>query len=214
VTEASKETVILVHGLWMRGFALSALARRIAHAGYEVERFDYLSLAHGPEAAARKLRQRMRTLGGTVHVIGHSLGGLVALEAVRDSRGLPPGRVVCLGSPLCGSESARRLANWSGLSVLLGRSTDLLCRGLAPWNGAREAGVIAGRVPLGLGVILNGLAEPHDGTVAVWETELPGVAAHTVVPATHTGLAFSDEVAQLAIRFLRTGAFELASAAA
>jgi pimeloyl-ACP methyl ester carboxylesterase len=208
------ESVVLVHGLWMRGFALAALARRLQHAGFAVERFDYLSLAHGPEVAARKLRQRLRQLPGTVHAIGHSLGGLVALEAVRDASGLPPGRVVCLGSPLCGSESARRLAHWSGLNVLLGRSTDLLCRGLAPWNGAREVGVIAGRVPVGLGVILNGLAEPHDGTVAVWETELPGVRAHTTVPATHTGLAFSDEVAQLAIRFLRTGAFAPASAAA
>jgi pimeloyl-ACP methyl ester carboxylesterase len=209
-----KETVILVHGLWMRGFALTALARRIAHAGYAVERFDYLSLAHGPEAAARKLRQRIRTLGGTVHVIGHSLGGLVALEAVRGAQGLPPGRVVCLGSPLCGSESARRLAHWSGLHLLLGRSTELLCSGVKAWSGPRQVGVIAGRVPVGLGVILQGLVEPHDGTVAVWETELPGVTAHVVVPATHTGLAFSDDVAQLAIGFLRTGAFAPASAAA
>ena len=209
-----KETVILVHGLWMRGFALAALARRIAQAGYDVERFDYLSLAHGPEAAARKLRQRVRTLGGTVHVIGHSLGGLVALEAVRGTDGLPPGRVVCLGSPLCGSESARRLAHWSGLHVLLGRSTELLCRGLKAWSGPREVGAIAGRVPVGLGLILQGLVEPHDGTVAVWETQLPGITAHAVVPATHTGLAFSDEVAQLAVRFLRTGAFAPASAAA
>jgi len=62
-------------------------------------------------------------------------------------------------------------------------------------------------VPLGLGVLLQGLSEPHDGTVAVWETELPGINAHTVVPATHTGLAFSDDVAQLAVRVLREGRF-------
>jgi alpha-beta hydrolase superfamily lysophospholipase len=208
------DTVILVHGLWMRGFALTALARRMSHAGFKVETYDYLSLAHGPEAAARKLRMRMRELAGTVHLVGHSLGGLVALEAVRDARELPPGRVVCLGSPLCGSESARRLAHVGGLQWLLGRSTELLCSGVKPWAGAREVGVIAGRVPLGLGVILHGLVEPHDGTVAVWETQLPGITAHTVVPATHTGLAFSEEVAQLAIRFLGTGAFAQASAAA
>ena len=208
------DTVILVHGLWMRGFALGALARRMSHAGFQVETYDYLSLAHGPEAAARKLRMRMRALTGTVHLVGHSLGGLIALEAVRDAAELPPGRVVCLGSPLCGSESARRLAHWSALHWLLGRSTDLLCRGVEAWNGAREVGVIAGRFPVGLGVILQGLAEPHDGTVAVWETELPGIDAHTVVPATHTGLAFSDDVAQLAIRFLRTGSFQPLSAAA
>jgi len=198
----------------MRGFALSALARRLAHAGYAVERFDYESLAHGAEAAARTLRQRIRASSGTVHVIGHSLGGLVALEAVRDASGLPPGRVVCLGSPLRGSEAARQLAHWGGLNVLLGRSTGLLCRGLDAWNGARQVGVIAGRVPVGLGMILQGLREPHDGTVAVRETELAGIDAHAVVPATHTGLAFSDEVAQLAIRFLRAGAFAPASAAA
>jgi pimeloyl-ACP methyl ester carboxylesterase len=198
----------------MRGFALAALARRIERAGFEVETFDYLSLHHGPEAAARKLRSTLRAHKGTVHVIGHSLGGLVALEALRDPAGLPAGRVVCLGSPLCGSESARRLAHWSGIHWLLGKSADLLCRGLAPWTGTREIGVLAGRVPVGLGLILDALTEPHDGTVSVWETMLPGIQAHKVVPATHTGLVFSEDVAQLAIRFLRAGSFELEKAAA
>ena len=37
--------VILLHGLWMRGFALAMLHRRLLEAGFLVQRFDYLSVA-------------------------------------------------------------------------------------------------------------------------------------------------------------------------
>jgi len=36
---------------------------RLLEGRFKVETYDYLSLAHGPEAAARKLRMRMRELG-------------------------------------------------------------------------------------------------------------------------------------------------------
>jgi alpha-beta hydrolase superfamily lysophospholipase len=198
--------VILIHGLWMRAFSLGLLRKRLVADGFAVDTFDYASVAGGPEPAIAQLRERLRAAPTiTTHLVGHSLGGLVALEALRNVADLPHGRVVCLGSPLRGSRAAQRLSAWPGGTWLVGRSLDLLRRGIADWDGSREVGVIAGRVPFGLGVLVDGLAHPHDGTVAVAETELPGIAAHTVVAATHTGLVFSDEVAQLTGHFLRHG---------
>jgi hypothetical protein len=49
--------------------------------------------------------------------------------------------------------------------------------------------------------------EEHDGTVAVAETQLDGLADHVVVPASHSGLLFSEEVARQAAAFLREGRF-------
>ncbi len=205
------EHVILLHGLWMRGFALSMLHRRLIEAGFRVHRFDYLSVAATQQRILDRLQARMTGLAAeadAVHLVGHSLGGLLALRACLGSD-LPPGRIVCLGSPLKGSAAARGFAAWGrGGEVLLGHNRELLEQGFEHWEGSREVGMIAGRMPLGLGAMLGRFAGEHDGTVAVEETRLDGLSAHCVVEANHTGLLFSAEVAQRVARFLRQGRFE------
>ncbi len=206
------EQVVLVHGLWMRGFALTALGRRLRAEGFEVSIFDYTSVSGGPAPAIERLGRRLaETAAERLHVIGHSLGGLIALETLRQHVPEHFGRLVCLGSPLRGSRAAQRLALWPGGRALIGRSFELLRDGVAPWTGACEVGMVAGRLPIGIGLLADGLGKPNDGTVAVAETQLDGLAAHMIVPATHTGLVFSDEVARLAVRFLRHGDFAVAA---
>ncbi len=204
--------VILLHGLWMRGFALVMLHRRLIEAGLRVHRFDYLSVAATQQRILGRLQARMLGLAGEaeqVHLVGHSLGGLLALRACAEPVGLPPGRIVCLGSPLKGSASARRFAGMGRAGeALLGHNRELLQQGFECWEGARAVGMIAGRMPLGLGTVLGPFEGEHDGTVAVAETRLPGLADHLVVEANHTGLLFSQEAAQQTARFLRQGCFE------
>lgn len=207
----SPEHVILLHGLWMRRIVLAPLRGRLREAGFRAVSFDYQSTSHSPGEVMLRLRQHMQALAGTVHVVAHSLGGLLALQACRDERGLPPGRMVCLGSPLCGSAGARGLARW-GASWLLGESRDMLEGGVPPWRGKREIGVIAGTTPIGLGSLSEGLGAQHDGSVAVAETRLEGIADHCVVEANHTGLLFSTEAAEQVIAFLREGHFTAARA--
>jgi hypothetical protein len=67
-------------------------------------------------------------------------------------------------------------------------------------------------MPIGLGRVLGQFDGEHDGTVAVAETELPGIAGHCVVEANHTGLLFSVEAGRLVAGFLRDGRFERATA--
>jgi hypothetical protein len=43
--------------------------------------------------------------------------------------------------------------------------------------------------------------------VSVAETELPGLTDHCIVPATHTGLLFSQDAAEQTIAFLRGARF-------
>jgi len=205
------EHVILLHGLWMRGFALAMLHRRLIEAGFRVHRFDYLSVAATQQSILDRLRARMTELAAeadAVHLVGHSLGGLLALRACLDANELPPGRIVCLGSPLKGSAAARGFAGWGhGSEVLLGHNHELLQQGLERWDGSREVGMIAGRMPLGLGAVLGHFEGEHDGTVAVEETRLPGLTDHCVVEANHTGLLFSPEVARQTAQFLRNAHF-------
>jgi pimeloyl-ACP methyl ester carboxylesterase len=207
------EHVILLHGIWMRGITLMPLARRLRTAGYAVETIDYASVFRGFTPAVAKLRERMHSLeADAVHLVGHSLGSLVALEAVRGQRDLPKGRIVCIGPPLRGSAVARGLASLPGGRLLLGHSAAPLLDGVEAWTGSRRVGVIAGRLPFGIGITIGSLTAPHDGTVSVSETQLPGIADHRTVAASHTGLLFSSEVAELTVDFLRDGRFGAAIA--
>jgi len=155
------------------------------------------------------LARRLQTFDGPVHLVAHSLGGVVALETLARARDLPPGRVVLLGSPVQGSRAARAVAAWSFGSHLLG---PLAVAQLARvherrWELPREIGLIAGSRSAGLGRLFAELPQPNDGTVAVDETRLPGANAHLVLDVSHLGMLWSQPVAGAAARFLACGSF-------
>ena len=210
---ASEAHVILVHGLWMRGFALVALRRRLEREGLSVETFDYASVFHDPDVIVEKLLRRAQLCKSReIHFVGHSLGGLMILEALRKEPDAANGRVVCLGSPLRGSAAARGLAKLPGGRFIVGRNLPMLSTGIERWTGKQAVGAIAGRLPYGLGFAVGSLASPHDGTVSVAETQLEGLADHCVVAATHTGLLFSEETARQTAAFLHRARFLQAEA--
>ena len=199
--------VILLHGIWMVGATMRWLANGLRERGYEPEVFSYHSIVGGPQAAIPRLVESLQA-EGAAHLVGHSLGGLVAVQALVDGGdALPVGRVVCLGTPLCGSGAAGVLANNPLTALYLGRSAELLQRGCSNWPAAREVGMVAGRVPHGLGALLARFPGEHDGTVSVEETRCPGLRDHLVVDASHTGLVLSNEVVVQVDEFLASGHF-------
>jgi pimeloyl-ACP methyl ester carboxylesterase len=210
--DAARERVILLHGIWMRAPTLWWLERRLRKAGFDTRRFDYASVFGAPARAVAALRERLRDAGpGPVHLVGHSLGGLVAIAACCDAPDLPPGRILCLGSPLAGSAAARAVDRWPGLRALAGAWRQGLLQGAAALPAGREVGVVAGTRSVGLGALLARLPRPHDGTVAVVETRVDGLADHLAVDASHTGMLLDPVVAAAATRFLREGRFSAAA---
>ena len=197
--------VVLLHGLWMPGAVMHWLAARLKAEGFAPETFAYHSVTGGPDLAVPRLIEHLED--SDCDVVAHSLGGLVALQALRDAPELAVGRVVCLGSPLAGSGAVSGMLRWAPAAALLGRSAPLLREGLERWRGRAQVGVVAGRVPHGLGALFGQFDGEHDGTVAVAETRLPGLADHVVVDASHSGLLFSEAAARQAVAFLREGRF-------
>lgn len=191
--------------------AMGVLGRRLRARGFKPIGFSYPSVRRSLDENADALwRACERIAGPTVHFVGHSLGGIVILRMIRRHAGQRPGRIVALGSPFLGSAVAlHRSARPLG-SRIIGRAMAEAASGseVIPWTGPQEIGVIAGTTPFGIGTLLGPLATPHDGTVMVEETRLPGAKDHRAVRATHTALLFSREVADLVGSFLEHGRFD------
>lgn len=198
--------VLLVHGLWMPPLAMRRFAARLRALGYIPGILGYRSILGSTGDAVDAVRARLRG-GPPTHVVAHSLGGLMVLEALRAEPGLPVGRVACLGTPLCGSGAARRLSANPLTALYLGRSAGLLCNGCTGLPPGVEVGMVAGTRPRGLGALVAHFGGVHDGTVALEETRVPGLADHVVVDASHSGLLFSGDVVRRVAGFLAHGRF-------
>jgi len=191
------ETVVLVHGLWMTGREMRVLGGRLEEAGFRVRYFRYRSWRGGLAQAAGDLRKFVEAAEGErVHLVGHSLGGVVIAKMVEEAPLSRPGRVAMLGSPMGGSAAAgimsrRRVGRW----LVGGVIREGIVEHSPKWPGGRDLLVVAGDIPLGSGLLL-GLPKPHDGVVRVEETRVEGVRTVTV-RASHVGLLLSRKVAAL-----------------
>ncbi|MEO8464949.1 MAG: alpha/beta fold hydrolase [Gammaproteobacteria bacterium] len=202
--------VVTVHGLWMRAGAMLPLQRRLERRGFVVQRFGYPTVRQSLATNARALADFIdRVPGDTVHLVAHSLGGVV-IRAMLDQR-IPArlGRVVLLGSPLRGSQVGARVTRLPGGRRIIGQALiDLNARGgFAEWPPAVPAGAIAGRVPFGSGWAVGGIFEPNDGTVSVAETRVPGLADHIVMRVAHFALPWARRVSDQTIHFFERGRF-------
>ena len=200
------QRVLLVHGLWMPPLAMRRLASCLAAHGFETGVLGYRSILGSTAAAVDAVRDRLRG-GPASHVVGHSLGGLMVLEALRAEPSLPVARVVCLGTPLCGSAVARSVSRHALAALYLGRSAALLRSGCAVLPAGVEVGMVAGSRPRGLGALVARFEGAHDGTVGLEETRLPGLADHVLIDASHSGLLFSHEAVRQVAGFLEAGRF-------
>lgn len=205
-----RESVVLIHGLWMAGWELWYLRRRLRACGYACRLFHYPSVLRSPRANALRLARLLAAMDAdVVHLVAHSLGGLVVLHLFEVDPHPPPGRVLMLGTPLRGSAVARQLEGIPVLRWLLGRSMEGGLRGDVPvWRGGRRLGMIAGTRGLGMGNLLFGsLDRPNDGTVALTETRSAAVHDHLEVPYSHLGMLWSPRVAEAVCHYLREGEF-------
>jgi pimeloyl-ACP methyl ester carboxylesterase len=209
------ETVILVHGLWMTGIELGLLRRRLTHEhGFDVQVFAYPTLHGDPSSICAELADAVRRAAGTrVHLVGHSLGGAFVFRALQQCAPTLTGNAVLLGSPLNGSRAARGALRWPMLRPLLGSHVvqELAEPCGREWHGGVALGAIAGSRPVGTGQFFAHFDEDNDGTVAVGETIIPGLADHIVLPHSHIGMLFAGDVAANVAHFLRTGRFLVSS---
>lgn len=203
------ETVILIHGWWMRGFVMQPYQHWLRARGYAVRKFSYPSWRGGLANNARLLSRFVgETPGAIIHLVGHSLGGLVALNMLSREADPRIRRVVLLGSPCAGSHCGSILAANPLFSAMVGRTfKDWLSLPRPCLPPSIEIGVIAGTRSLSFGRLIPGLARPNDGLIAVDETRLTEAKDMIVLNVSHSGMLISHDCAEQIANFLRAGSF-------
>ena len=106
---ASMRPVLLVHGFGGAKSSWSLVAQALSDRGVIVDAMSYAPVGSSVERLADRLvieveRMLSRTGADKVHLVGHSLGGVIIAQAILDSR--LAGRVdtvITLGSPFGGS---------------------------------------------------------------------------------------------------------------
>ncbi|MEP7243816.1 MAG: alpha/beta hydrolase [Gammaproteobacteria bacterium] len=205
--------IIYVHGLWMNGTESLFLRRRVAEAcGARAHAFAYKSVTSNMAETTERLQGFVRKLAPQrLHLIGHSLGGLVIYRFLERYPDQPPGRVVFLGTPSTGSRAAVAVRRMKWAVPLVGRciGEEFATERARRWTADRDLGIIAGTLSRGLGQFFAGFQEESDGTVAVSETRMPGAKDHLTLPVSHMGMVLSAKVARETSEFLQTGRFSL-----
>lgn len=206
---AVKETVILVHGLWVRGWIMTLLGLQLRRCGFHTIIFSYPSIHASLSQNALLLSRFVAGIAAPrIHFVGHSLGGLLLLQMLAEYPEPRTGRVLLMGSPYHASYAASKLARSMPGQWLIGRSMRQWLGQKAPVCPHQYAvGSIAGCMSLGIGKLLGGLPHPNDGVVTVEETRLPAASDWIVLNVSHTGMLFSARVARQVCAFLRQGHF-------
>jgi triacylglycerol lipase len=210
-------TVVLLHGLARTDRSMGRLRSRIEGAGHPTWSRSYPSRRMPVAELARAVADWIRADLGDRPVVGvtHSLGGIVA----RHMRDLVPWRgVVMLAPPNAGSQVAARLRDNPLFRWFYGPAGQELGESEAWPSPPSPFAVIAGTRSLAatnptswmtsaLGMFPEDVA--NDGTIAVTETRLPGMADFATVDATHTWIMNDSRTVELVLSFLASGRFSV-----
>lgn len=209
--DSAKQTVVLIHGLWFSGYILWPLARRLRSRGFIVHTFTYPSVRADLQSNADRLANFIHELPvDTLHLVGHSLGGILIRALFHFHPTQKPGRIVTLGTPHGGCRVAQHLNRRAFWRRAMGKCIAQFLSGASrDWSPPpREIGAICGTRSFGLGRWLYpGLPRPNDGLLTVKESAFSVAREHLALPVSHTGMLFSRQVAEQVGNFLVHGKF-------
>jgi pimeloyl-ACP methyl ester carboxylesterase len=205
----SGEVVLLLHGAWMNAWAMAYLAGALRREGFSAQALDYRTMRDPLEAHLSRVANRVAKLDATrVHLVGHSLGGVIVMRYLQRGADRRVQRAVLIGTPISGCRAAADFAEIAGGELMMGQSLGVWREPVDVSVDSRfEIGAIAGTRALGLGSMVTRLPDPNDGVVCLDETKFPALRDHIALPLGHSLMLVSSRVASQTSAFLKTGAF-------
>lgn len=201
--------MLLLHGAWMNPLVMAYIARVLRKEGFAAQTLGYRTMRDPLEAHLTRVAKQIERLDAhRVHLVGHSLGGVIVMRYLQRRADPRVRRAVLLGSPVSGCRAAAGFAERAGGELMMGRSFSVWREPVDVSLDSRfEVGAIAGTRAIGLGSMLMRLPTPNDGVVCVDETRFPALKDHIELPVGHTLMLMSSRVARQTAVFLKTGAF-------
>ncbi|HEY2412400.1 MAG TPA: alpha/beta hydrolase [Pirellulaceae bacterium] len=198
--DCQRDTIVLAHGLGGRPLLMRPMARWLEQHFKRVINWGYPSLWSPIESHGKEFAGLLRQLDddeayGRIHLVGHSMGGIIARLALAEYLPRRLGRFVMIAPPNRGSRVARRLAPHLGrfippITQLTDDTAGFVCT--LPQPTAPELGIIAAELDFMV---------PEDNTRLGCECD------HIVLPGLHSTLLWRQETAEQVRHFLETGKF-------
>ena len=212
----TQDGVVLLHGISRTSRSFRRMQTAIEASGFVTLNLDYASRRKALESLAEDIHPAIELFSsgieGSIHFVGHSMGGLLARAYLARYRPRRLGCVVMLGTPNSGSEIADRLKNVRAYRAWFGPAGQQL---ITQRDAALDAilppvdypvGIIAGNRSV-YPISSAFLPKPHDGRVSVENTRLDGMMDHVVIAVLHPSLVRNRLALQQTIAFLRDGRF-------
>jgi len=218
VLEAA-EKVVLLHGLARTSKSMHTLEATLQQEGYVVLNMDYPSRKHTIQRLSSIVKgyiDSQSTEEDTLHVVTHSMGGIILRYLQLHDPIDNLGRVVMLSPPNKGSEVVDKLGDLTVFEWIngpagsqLGTEPDGFVRSLGDVDF--ELGIITGdrSINLVLSMLIPG---KDDGKVSVESAKVSGMKAFKVIHATHPFIMKKACVQRDVISFLRNGIFHAGDA--
>lgn len=215
-SDSAQACVVLVHGLWRSGFAMRSIDSHLAEKGFKTVSITYPSTSYEiPKLAEDYLAPAVSDCKNQgldkVHIVSHSMGGIVARYYLQ-SHSLPKGsHVVMLSPPNQGSELSIKFGDSWWYQWIVGPAGSSLTK--------RGDGIIDKLKPVdeSIGVIgafrnwslwpSSWLPNPNDGTVSVESMKLPEMEDFILIEDGHAMMRFNQEVLDQISYFLSFGEF-------
>ncbi len=217
VERVHNECVVLVHGLWRSAWAMRSIANDLDEYGYQTVSVSYPSTEMSiPEIAERfippAVDQCAQSGAHKIHIVSHSMGGVVARQYLQTNQ-LPDGsKVVMLSPPNQGSELSERFGDDAWYHYFVGPAGVSLSK--------KEGGIIPSlkAIDESVGIIAayrswsvwpsEWLPKPNDGTVSVESMKLPEMDDFILINSGHATMRFSSEIQAQIRSFIQTGRFD------
>lgn len=201
-----QEIIILIHGLMRTSLSMRPLKSYLEHYGYQVYSYSYPSARYTIQQHGVNLQQFINNLlaknpGKKINLVTHSLGGIIAREAVAKLQPAQLKRIGCLimlAPPNQGSKLAK-------LSTKIFPLFTSPIKPLAELSSDQSSYVH--RVPIPK-IKIAIIAGKYDAKVPPEYARLNGQMAPVVTDTSHMFIMNNAKTRTLIIDFLKNGTFE------
>ncbi len=194
------QAILLIHGLAAHPLMMMLLNRHLRQPDKQIINWGYPSYRLSIATHAASLNRLLTKLDDDpaidkIHLVAHSMGGIVARTALVEKVPAKMGRFVMLAPPNRGSRVAKFFTPWIGR----------LCRPLTELSC--EDGSFVCTLPQPAGVQIGVITAKLDLLVAPELTFVDGECDRTQIASWHSGILFRRDTAEQVRRFLDEGKF-------